>query len=119
MSVEADRIVNRLIDLAAQEREILLSGELELLPRLERTKALLLARLQASEAPADPAALLRLRNAASRNRQLYQAAMVGVRRARDLVAAMVNGQISEFRTYGSDGKRAELTKGSKRMEKRA
>ena len=114
---KSDRIVMRLIEIARKERRILTSGRLEDLADLERTKMDLIARLQKSDRVGKSAGLRKLRMISAENQQLYSAAIDGVRRVSDQVAAFLSGP--EFKTYGSNGGRQKMTGQSSRLQKRA
>ncbi len=119
MTLSADRIIAALLKLTQHERKLLIAGKLEDLGKLEQTKVALLARLEALNNQADPAALTGLRKAAAENHHLYQAAILGVRRVRDQVAGLIKSGGAEFQTYAPDGGRQTLAKGKSRIERRA
>ncbi len=118
MATLADRIVARLIKLAGAEREVLTSGRLDDLARLEDIKRQLLVRLVSLGGRADTRALELLRRKSHRNHILYQASLAGIRNIRDQVRDLVRGG-AELKTYGSDGARKALADPTGTLQRRA
>lgn len=119
MKPKAERLIDQLLDLAAQEREILVAGELERLAALEPVKTGLLERLRSVYQDADPAALDRLRRRTVENQRLYQSALSGIMQVRDRIAALLKSGSAEFQTYEPDGVRKVLSRSDPRLEHKA
>lgn len=114
-----DRDIRSLLDLLAREREILVAGRLDRLQEIGDAKAATLARLARRAHRPDAAALRRIDALARSNQRLYGAALSGIRKVCDQVAAMVSGGGAELRTYSPDGGLTPLAAGPGRVEHKA
>ncbi len=109
-------VLDRLLD---QERQLILSGQIEALSRVATEKDSLLSRLP--HAGLSSERVNRLRQKADRNQQLLAAMAQGLRRVTRRLEAM-RGQASgraRFSTYDQGGRSAQLTPGKSRVERRA
>jgi len=114
-----DPEADRLMSIFGLERELLVTGRLDQLPKLEAAKTEALVRIATRRGGTDPAVLKGLRTAAASNQRLYEAALLGVRRIADQIASMVSGGGAELRTYSADGGRRALMPGPGKLEHRA
>jgi len=106
----------RLLDLLADERRALLSGDLAALPAYIVAKETLVAAVEAA-AP-DQTMLERLKKAAASNQALLDAALRGVRAARARIDVARNGGAT-LNTYDAKGKSATYGATRPSFERRA
>ncbi len=118
MAGQANKIVLRLIEMAKEERRLLVEGRLDELPKLEKPKEVLLSKLRDFESQLPTPSLSKLSTLAVENQKLYAAALFGVQRVRDQVAVLIAGA-AEFQTYGANGGRQKLGGRDNGLEKRA
>lgn len=104
----------RLTSLCADERRALLAGDLGALAAIADEKDRLLQRLR-DHASADE--LGAARQACAANADLLQAAMSGLRRARERLAAL--GSVSDLRTYDGGGVARTVPRGPTRITRTA
>lgn len=109
-------ISDQLDNLLDKEREILLAGRIEMLPRLAPQKEKLLERLSSSNISREQ--IEKLRRKADRNQELLLAASKGIRAVTRRLQAL-RSQKSQLRTYDSGGHSQNLARRASTFEKRA
>ncbi|MEO1238624.1 MAG: flagellar biosynthesis protein FlgN [Pseudomonadota bacterium] len=115
MDRKQSRLADELEDLLDKEYDVLRSGTIADIPRLADQKARLMSGLQAS---AGMVALGRVREKATRNARLLEAAAAGIRSVTDRVTALRAGP-QTFTTYSADGARSTVGSNGRTIEKRA
>lgn len=103
--------------LLAEERARLLAGDLAVVPALIFRKERLLSHLQTGAPPPAPV-LERLKAAAQANQGLLDAALRGVRAARERLESLRAGGAA-LSTYDARGRAATLTSARPSVERRA
>ncbi len=118
MEVNFIDTVDSLDELLDQEREALLSGNLDLIGRLFKNKEALIENLNTARKP-DEAMLANLSNKISRNQALLSSALEGVKSVADRFAMMrqIKESLDIYDAYGQRKKIEIVTVGS--VEKRA
>ncbi|WP_424943776.1 flagellar biosynthesis protein FlgN [Aliiroseovarius crassostreae] len=99
-----------------KEREILLSGQIEALPRLAPQKEKLLNQLPSAKATSQQVEALRRK--ADRNQELLVAVSKGIRAVSRRLEAL-RSQKTQLRTYDAGGHSKNLAKRATTFEKRA
>lgn len=99
-----------------KEREILLSGQIEALPRLAPQKEKLLSQLPSTKVTSQQMEALRMK--VDRNQELMVAASKGIRAVSRRLEAL-RTQKSQLRTYDAGGHSKNLTQRATTFEKRA
>jgi hypothetical protein len=89
-----------------REREMILSGKIDGLPRVTQEKERLIGRLAGMDT--ETGALARVRGKVERNQELLAAAARGLKAATRRMGAMTKRE-TNLRTYGRDGASASLT----------
>ncbi len=108
-----DVALERVLDM---ERQLILGGKLDALPRISAEKDRLLSRLKQSTD--DLVVLNRLKKKADRNQELLQAVARGIRSVSQRLEAMKTRK-TQLNTYTQGGVRANLMPPRSSFEKRA
>lgn len=105
-----------LLTLLKDERQAIRTGELARLDTLAARKDQLLADIAQLKLSAQEA--MALRESADRNARLLQAAIRGVRDARDRLAALQSAR-DELNVYSADGARRQVAAAPRKLERKA
>lgn len=115
MDHRQQRLADELEDVLDRERGMLRTGSLRDLSTLAEHKARLMAKLSPA---VGSDALIKLREKASRNARMLDAAAKGIRSVTDRIATLRSGSTS-FSTYSASGARATVGTKASRVERRA
>lgn len=118
MTDSAQDLINELDDLLDQERQVLLNGELNQLPRLMVLKENLIDRIRGQDA-LEQAVLSGVQGKVTRNQALLNSAMEGIRAVADRIADLRKVRRG-LETYDRSGRKTEVgTQSRSTVERRA